>query len=85
MNGVVFGDCCVLPAAGRGELLAGAIAVPGARETLRPHGHARTRTVRGLGAATLTVTPQRTRCAACGATQILLPGALSGGSTSARG
>jgi hypothetical protein len=59
------------------SLLAGAMRCPGCAGTLRPHGHARTRTVRGLGAATLTVAPRRARCAECGATQILLPGALS--------
>ena len=59
------------------SLLAGAMRCPGCAGTLRPHGHACTRTVRGLGAATLTVTPRRARCAGCGATQILLPGALS--------
>ncbi len=59
------------------SLLEGAMRCPQCAGTLRPHGHARTRTVRGLGTATLTVTPRRARCAECGATQILLPGALS--------
>lgn len=58
------------------SVLAGAMCCPRCAGTLRPYGHARTRTVRGLGAATLTVTPRRARCAECGATQILLPGAL---------
>lgn len=59
------------------SLLTAGMRCPGCAGTLRPHGHARTRTVRGLGAATLTVTPRRARCAECGVTQILLPGALS--------
>lgn len=44
---------------------------------LRPYGHARTRTVRGPGAAMLRVTPRRARCADCRTTQVLLPGALT--------
>ena len=44
---------------------------------LRPHGHARARTVRGLGQATLRVRPRRTRCADCRTTHVLLPGALT--------
>jgi hypothetical protein len=58
------------------SLLAGTMPCPGCAGNLRPHGHARTRTVRGLGAATLTVTPRRARCTECG-THVLLPGALS--------
>ena len=77
MNGVTIGDRGVLPAAGRGEPAGRGDAVSGGAGTLRPHGYARTRTVRRLGAATLPVTPRRARCAECGATQILLPGALS--------
>jgi hypothetical protein len=67
--------CC--PQRAEQSLVEGAMRCHRCAGTLHPHGHARTRTVRGLGAATLTVTPRRARCAACGATQILLPGALS--------
>jgi uncharacterized protein DUF6431 len=49
---------------------------PHCRGRLRPYGHARTRTVRGLGSARLRVTPRRARCADCRATQVLLPGQL---------
>ena len=44
---------------------------------LRPFGNGRTRTVRGIGADTMTVTPRRARCADCQVTQILLPTALT--------
>ena len=57
-------------------LLAGDMPCPGCRGVLRPHGHGRTRTVRGLGQSAITVTPRRARCGDCGATQILLPTAL---------
>ena len=40
---------------------------------LCPFGTGRTRTVRGVGADTVTVTPRRARCTDCSATQILLP------------
>ena len=53
---------------------AGEITCPGCRGALRPFGRARARTVRGMGAERLTVTPRRARCAA---THVLLPGALS--------
>lgn len=58
-------------------LQAGRIACPSCRGKLRPHGYARTRTVRDVGAARLTVTPRRGRCAGCGATHVLLPAALT--------
>lgn len=58
-------------------LLAGQIACPDCSASLRPYGHARTRTVRGLDDARLTVRPRRARCAGCGRTQVLLPAALS--------
>ncbi len=45
------------------SLVEGAMRCPQCAETLRPHGHARTRTVRGLGTVTLTVTPRRARFA----------------------
>lgn len=58
-------------------LLAGKMPCPRCAGVLRPHGHGRTRTVRGIGAARLTVRPRRARCGDCGATQILLPTALT--------
>ena len=54
-------------------LLAGELPCPRCRGVLRPFGTGRTRTVRGVGADTVTVTPRRARCADCSATQILLP------------
>ena len=44
---------------------------------LRPFGNDRTRTVRGIGSDTVTVTPRRARCAGCRVTQILLPTGLT--------
>ena len=58
-------------------LLAGDIGCPGCSATLRPHGHGRTRTVRGVGAQRVTHTPRRARCGDCGRTQILLPTELT--------
>ena len=46
---------------------------PRCRGVLRPFGTGRTRTVRGVGAGTVTVTPRRARCRDCATTQILLP------------
>jgi transposase-like protein len=57
-------------------LLAGELPCPRCRGVLRPFGNGRTRTVRGIGADTVTVTPRRARCADCRVTQILLPTAL---------
>jgi hypothetical protein len=54
-------------------LLAGDLPCPRCRGVLRPFGNGRTRTVRGVGADTVTVTPRRARCADCRVTQILLP------------
>jgi Domain of unknown function (DUF6431) len=54
-------------------LLAGEMPCPRCQGVLRPFGTGRTRTVRGVGAATVTVTPRRARCRDCSATQILLP------------
>ena len=54
-------------------LLAGDMPCPRCQGVLRPFGTGRTRTVRGVGADTVTVTPRRVRCADCSATQILLP------------
>ena len=58
-------------------LLAGDLPCPRCRGVLRPFGTGRTRTVRGIGADTVTVTPRRTRCPDCRVTQILLPTALT--------
>ncbi len=58
-------------------LQAGRIRCPVCPGVLRPHGHGRTRTVRGVGDDRVSVTPRRARCADCGATQILLPTALT--------
>src|SRR5450755_1024645 len=58
-------------------LLAGDIGCPGCSAALRPHGHGRTRTVRGVGAQRVTHTPRRARCGDCGRTQILLPTELT--------
>ena len=44
--------------------------------TLARWGYGRRRRVRGLGADAIDVRPRRVRCRGCGATQILLPGAL---------
>lgn len=44
---------------------------------LRPYGHGRTRTVRGVGVDTVAVTPRRARCADCRGTQVLLPTTLT--------
>lgn len=58
-------------------LLAGEIPCPDCSAQLRPHGYTRTRTVRGLDHARLTVQLRRARCAGCGRTQVLLPVALA--------
>ncbi len=58
-------------------LLAGEIPCPHCSTPLRPHGHSRHRTVRGLGQERLTVQRRRARCADCGHTQFLLPAALA--------
>ena len=51
-------------------LLAGDLPCPRCRGVLRPFGNGRTRTVRGVGADTVTVTQRRARCADCRVTQI---------------
>jgi len=56
---------------------AGTMSCPGWKGQLRPHGHGRNRSVRGMGADTMTVTPRRARCADCAMTHILLPTALT--------
>lgn len=55
----------------------GKMPCPRCAGVLRPHGHGRTRTVRSIGTALLTIRPRRARCGDCGATQILLPTALT--------
>lgn len=62
------------PALAEADLAAGRLACPSCNGVLRQWGHARTRRIRDLGAATLSITPRRARCADCGATQVLLPG-----------
>src|SRR5665811_1113991 len=77
MNGDPCRDGGVAARSGRGNpLLAGDMPCPRCRGVLRPFGNGRTRTVRGIGADTVTVTPRRARCADCRVTQILLPTAL---------
>ena len=56
------------------DLATGRLPCPVCAGVLRPWGHARTRRVRDLGQAMLTITPRRARCADCGATHVLLPG-----------
>jgi len=58
-------------------LQAGTMSCPRCTGRLRPYGHGRTRSVRGMGGARLTVTPRRARCANCAGTQILLPTELT--------
>lgn len=57
-------------------LHAGQLDCPGCAGALRPHGHGRTRTVRGVGSDRLTVRPRRVRCPECAATHVLLPAGL---------
>ena len=58
------------------QLLAGALGCPTCPGTLRPHGWARRRTVRGPGACRLVATPRRARCGDCSRTHVILPGEL---------
>lgn len=58
-------------------LLAGEIPCPYCSVPLLPHEHARTRTVRGLGDARLTMRPRRARRIGCARAPVLLPAALS--------
>lgn len=55
------------------DLAAGRLACPHCRGALRAWSHAARRRVRQLDAPDLQVRPRRARCAACGATQVLLP------------
>lgn len=65
------------PAQAELDLVAGLLPCPDCQGVLRPWGHARARRVRDLGVRTLTARPRRARCADCGATQVLIPGALA--------
>ena len=62
---------------GRSDAAGGRPALPAVSGCAAPFGNGRTRTVRGIGADTVTVTPRRARCADCQVTQILLPTALT--------
>jgi hypothetical protein len=55
------------------DLAAGTLACPGCARPLQRWGHARTRTVRDHGHATLALRPRRFRCRPCRATHVLLP------------
>jgi hypothetical protein len=63
----------VVPCPERAEeiLLAGDMPCPRCRGVLRPFGTGRIRTVRDVGADTVTVTPRRARCADCQVTPTL--------------
>lgn len=54
------------------HLESGALACPGCGGRLAPWGHARVRSVRGLGGGER-VRPRRSRCSGCRATHVLLP------------
>lgn len=58
-------------------LQAGTMSCPRCSGRLRPHGHGRLRSVRGLGEEMVRVRVRRARCADCLATQILLPAELT--------
>ena len=58
-------------------LAVGQLRCPGCGGVLRPFGYARRRTVRGVGAERLTLTPRRSRCADCQGSHVLLPTVLS--------
>ena len=55
------------------DLAAGTLACPGCARPLQRWGHARTRTVRDHGHATLALRPRRARCRTCRVTHVLLP------------
>ena len=77
MNGDPCRDVVSRPEVAEQMLLAGALPCPRCRGVLRPFGNGRTRTVREVGADTVTVTPRRARCTHCQVTQIPLPTALT--------
>jgi transposase-like protein len=58
------------------DLAAGELACPGCGGTLRRWGHARPRLVRDHASTTLPLRLRRARCTACGATHVLLLGAV---------
>ena len=58
------------------DLTAGKLTCPRCSGMLRPWGYGRTRRVRNHDSTTLTLRPRRGRCGACGATQVLLLGAV---------
>ena len=55
------------------QLESGALGCPGCGGVLAPWGHARVRSIRGLGGTGEWVRPRRSRCAGCRATHVLLP------------
>ena len=61
------------PARAETDLAAGTLACPGCTRPLHPWGHARTRTVRDHGHATLALRPRRARCRTCRVTHVRLP------------
>src|SRR6476619_7368684 len=63
----------VSPPRAEQTLLGGDMPCPRCRGVMRQFGTGRPRTVRGVGAHTVTVTPRPARCGECSATQILFP------------
>src|SRR5690349_19658111 len=61
------------PRAGRGDQAGRGHTLQRCQAVLCPFRTGRTRTVRGVGAETVTVNPRPARCADCSATQIRLP------------
>lgn len=55
------------------RLAGGWIPCPGCSGVLTGWGHARTRSVRGVGEALVRLRPRRARCRGCGVTHVLLP------------
>jgi Domain of unknown function (DUF6431) len=65
------------PGQAEAALAAGTLACPGCTRPLRPWGHARARTVRDHGHATLALRPRRARCRTCRVTHALLPAVVT--------
>ncbi|MGH3751453.1 MAG: DUF6431 domain-containing protein [Pseudonocardiaceae bacterium] len=65
------------PGQAEADLAAGELTCPGCAGPLHRWGHARARTVRDHGSATLRLRPRRARCPACRVTHVLLPGAVA--------
>ena len=65
------------PARAETDLAAGTLACPGCARPLQRWGHARTRTVRDHGHATLALRPRRVRCRPCRVTHVLLPAVVA--------